>query len=61
MISKLADRDRWIDAIIPMGEFKEIVRNVLHIRDEISSDDLSILLVHLSRDRRTVAYSDKVG
>ena len=43
-----------------MDEFKERVRKLLDRKDEISGDDLSTLLVYLSRDKKKIVYNNMV-
>jgi len=49
-----------VDRILPMKRFQEDVEGALQLKSKLTADDLKILLVHLSRDKRFLTYDEHV-
>lgn len=43
-----------------MKRFQEDVEGALQLKSKLTADDLKILLVHLSRDKRFLTYDEHV-
>ena len=54
-------RNTQIDRIWPMEQFKHEATRLLGQDTGLTDDDVRTLLVHLSRDKLEVAYSDQVS
>ena len=57
----IEERRSRVDQIWAMTAFRAKVSELLDLRDGISDQDLQVLLIYLSRDRKLLAYGDEVG
>ncbi|MCJ1249777.1 hypothetical protein MMC30_007003 [Trapelia coarctata] len=59
VMSSLSTLQSQVDRVLPMKRFQEDVEGALQLKTKLTADDLKILLVHLSRDKRYLAYDEQ--
>ncbi|KAL9120783.1 MAG: hypothetical protein Q9187_002658 [Circinaria calcarea] len=60
VLDSLESRERRADRIFPLKMFRKLATESLGLATGLTNRDLSILLVHLSRDKKQIAYNAQV-
>jgi charged multivesicular body protein 7 len=61
VVGALEGYQRVVERVMPMAEFRREVSRALGVEKGLSEDDVKVLLVHLGRDRRVLAYDQQVS
>ena len=60
VIRQMAYHSGRVERLLPMNLFRNEATTALGLPHEITSDDMKILLVHLARDMKMIAYNEQV-